>query len=99
MIYLNNEAQIHKIRESNLELLRILAMFCIVLHHLIVHGIRNVGYLPYSFEEICLDKQIPLIFLNALTVAGSAIENLTWTAYGKRYSDFLNEIRTLFKLE
>lgn len=68
MIYLNNEAQIHKVRESNLELLRILAMFCIVLHHLIVHGIRNVGYLPYSFEEICLDKQIPLIFLNALTV-------------------------------
>ena len=57
-----------KVRESNLELLRIVAMFFIVLHHLIVHGMRNVGYLAYPLEEICLDKQIPLIVLNAFTV-------------------------------
>ena len=43
-------------------------MFFIVLHHLIVHGVRNVGYLAYPLEEICLDKQIPLIVLNAFTV-------------------------------
>lgn len=57
-----------KVRESNLELLRIVAMFFIVLHHLIAHGMRNVGYLAYPLEEICLDKQIPLILLNAFTV-------------------------------
>ena len=57
-----------KVRESNLELLRIVAMFFIVLHHLIVHGMRNVGYLAYPLEEIYLDKQIPLIVLNAFTV-------------------------------
>ena len=57
-----------KVRESNLELLRIVAMLLIVMHHLIAHGMRNVGYLPYPLEEICLDKQIPFIALNAFTV-------------------------------
>lgn len=68
MKVLNSEPQKLKVRESNLELLRIVAMFFIVLHHLIVHGVRNVGYLAYPLEEICLDKQIPLIVLNAFTV-------------------------------
>lgn len=68
MIDLNNEIQLTKTRKSNLELLRILAMFFIVLHHLIVHGMRNVGYLPYPFEIICLNKQIPLILLNSFAV-------------------------------
>lgn len=57
-----------KNRESNLELLRIVAMYFIVLHHLIAHGMKNVGYLQYPLTEICLDKQIPLIVLNAFTV-------------------------------
>ena len=57
-----------KVRESNLELLRIVAMLLIVMHHLIAHGMRNVGYLAYPMDEICLDKQIPLILLNAFTV-------------------------------
>lgn len=57
-----------KIRESNLELLRIVAMYFIVLHHLIAHGVRNIGYTAYPFEEICLQEQIPLILLNAFTV-------------------------------
>ena len=57
-----------KVRESNLELLRIVAMYFIVLHHLIAHGMKNVGYLQYPLTEICLDKQIPLIVLNAFTI-------------------------------
>lgn len=56
------------VRESNIELLRIVAMFFIVLHHLIVHGIKNVGYLAYPLEEICVEKQVPLILLNAFTI-------------------------------
>lgn len=68
MIELKNNPELPKVRESNLELLRIFSMFLIVLHHLIAHGIKIVGYLPYPFKEICLDKQIPLIVLNAFTV-------------------------------
>lgn len=55
-------------RNQNLELLRIVAMFFIILHHLIAHGMKNVGYFLYPMEEICLEKQIPLILLNAFTV-------------------------------
>lgn len=55
-------------RNQNLELLRILAMIFIILHHLIAHGMKNVGYFPYPIEGICLEKQIPLILLNAFTV-------------------------------
>ena len=57
-----------KVRESIIELLRIVSMFFNVLHHLIVHDIKNVGYLVYPLDEICLEKQIPLILLNAFTV-------------------------------
>lgn len=56
------------IRESNIELLRILLMFFIVLHHLIVHGLKNVGYLPYPIEELCVEKQVPLMLVNSFVV-------------------------------
>ena len=58
----------YKIRESNIELLRIVAMFFIVLHHLLVHGMKNIGYLSDSIVEISLIRQMPFIFLNAFTV-------------------------------
>lgn len=39
-------------RESNIELLRLVAIFFVILHHLTIKGADTVGYItPYSFEE------------------------------------------------
>lgn len=41
-----------QIRESQFELLRLVAMFFIIMHHLIIKGADTVGYItPYSFDE------------------------------------------------
>ena len=39
-------------RESNIELLRLVAIFFVILHHLTIKGADTVGYItPYAFEE------------------------------------------------
>lgn len=35
---------IEKLRDSNFELLRLICMFYIILHHFIVHGLKTAGY-------------------------------------------------------
>lgn len=49
------------IRESNFELLRLVCMFYIVLHHFIVHGLKSSGY----FGE---DTDIVSVFFNSFTI-------------------------------
>lgn len=55
------------VRLSNFELLRIVAMFGIVLHHLVIKGASTCGYVtPYNYEN---DGLIGLI-LNSLVIGG-----------------------------
>lgn len=58
------------VRLSNFELLRIVAMFGIVLHHLVIKGASTCGYVtPYNYEK---DGFIGLI-LNSLVVGGGEL--------------------------
>ena len=44
-----------KERQSNFELLRIVAMLFIVCHHLVIKGADTCGYVtPYTYEEFGL---------------------------------------------
>ena len=53
-------------RVSNIELLRILSIFLITMHHLVVHGSNACGYLTnYSFEQGTLG-----IILNSFCIIG-----------------------------
>ena len=57
----------NRVRLSNFELLRIVAMFGIVLHHLVIKGASTCGYVtPYNYEK---DGFIGLI-LNSLEDGG-----------------------------
>lgn len=55
-------------RDSNLELLRIVCMYMIILHHLIAHGLRCVGYSAYPMESFDFQRQFPFVILNAFCV-------------------------------
>lgn len=55
-------------RDSNLELLRIVCMYMIILHHLIAHGVRCVGYSAYPMESFDFQRQFPFVILNAFCV-------------------------------
>ena len=58
------------VRLSNFELLRIVAMFGIVLHHLVIKGASTCGYVtPYNYEK---DGFVGLI-LNSLVVGGGEL--------------------------
>lgn len=60
----------NRVRLSNFELLRIVAMFGIVLHHLVIKGASTCGYVtPYNYEK---DGFIGLI-LNSLVVGGGEL--------------------------
>ena len=60
----------NSVRLSNFELLRIVAMFGIVLHHLVIKGASTCGYVtPYNYEK---DGFIGLI-LNSLVVGGGEL--------------------------
>lgn len=55
-------------RESNLELLRIVAMFFIICHHLIVHSL-HCAYYPSQRSELRFDiTTMALVFLNTLFI-------------------------------
>lgn len=56
-----------KQRQSNFELLRIVAMLFIVTHHLFIKGADTCGYLtPYSYDK---DGWLGL-FVNSLAIGG-----------------------------
>lgn len=56
-----------KERQSNFELLRIVAMLFIVCHHLVIKGADTCGYVtPYTYEK---DGLIG-IFINSFVVGG-----------------------------
>lgn len=60
----------NSVRLSNFELLRIVAMFGIVLHHLVIKGASTCGYVtPYNYEK---DGFIGLI-LNSLVIGGGEL--------------------------
>ena len=60
----------NRVRLSNFELLRIVAMFGIVLHHLVIKGASTCGYVtPYNYEK---DGFIGLI-LNSLVFGGGEL--------------------------
>ena len=54
-------------RQSNFELLRIMAMFAIVLHHLIVNAINVVGYNNSFVDNFNNDT---LLVINSMLVGG-----------------------------
>ena len=56
-----------KIRESNFELLRIVTMLFILLHHFLVHGLKTAGYTHLYPHEQSTDSGI---FLNSFFVIG-----------------------------
>ncbi|EFZ34288.1 acyltransferase [Ligilactobacillus ruminis] len=56
-------------RQSNLELLRIISMLMIILHHFAVHG--KFGYLTYNQDKIQVEKH--LLYFQSLGKIGVAI--------------------------
>lgn len=56
-------------RQSNLELLRIISMLMIILHHFALHG--KFGYWPYNQDKIQVEKQ--LLYFQSLGKIGVAI--------------------------
>jgi surface polysaccharide O-acyltransferase-like enzyme len=40
------------VRQSNIELLRILAMILIIMHHYVIHGTTNFVELPFSVQNV-----------------------------------------------
>lgn len=78
----------NRVRLSNFELLRIVAMFGIVLHHLVIKGASTCGYVtPYNYEK---DGFIGLI-LNSLVVGGvNCFVLITgWFGVSKPFKGFL----------
>lgn len=78
----------NSVRLSNFELLRIVAMFGIVLHHLVIKGASTCGYVtPYNYEK---DGFIGLI-LNSLVVGGvNCFVLITgWFGVSKPFKGFL----------
>lgn len=54
------------VRKSNIELLRIVAMLMIILHHLVIKGADTCGYLtPYNISDGLLGEVI-----NSLIISG-----------------------------
>ena len=58
------------VRDSNFELIRLLAMFGIIVHHLVIKGASTCGYIePYDYNR---DGVIGLM-LNSLVVGGELL--------------------------
>lgn len=54
-----------KARQSNFELLRLVAMFMIVFHHVLIKGAQTVGYThPFSLDT----DGVLGVYLNSLVV-------------------------------
>lgn len=61
------ESSINKVRQSNFELLRIISIFGIILHHLVIKGASTCGYIePYDYGR---DGVVGLI-INSFVIGG-----------------------------
>lgn len=70
-------------RDSNIELLRIILMFMIIMHHLIVHGYQL--YFPVN-NPFQLQHQIVLMFLNSFFILAVNTYVLISAYFGIRFS-------------
>lgn len=70
--------KVEKNRQSNFELLRLVAIFMVIVHHLVIKSAQTCGYThPFNLEQDGVNG----LFINGLVLGGKYIPTNQWMVW------------------